>query len=198
MSPTPRGPSRPSHRTLVGSTGLAGVGATAALRGVVDEGPTSNRSPEMPLQSRPLFSLSITLHPTIELGHTPAGGRRIYPVSGGVFEGKRLRGSVSPFAGSDLLLVRADGAFQQDVRLLLVTDDDASILMTYRGVRRVSPEVDARLSRGEVVDASEYYLRTTPYFETGAARYAWINAIVAVAQGGRIPGGVRYDIHEIL
>jgi len=152
----------------------------------------------MPLQSRPLFSLSITLHPTIELGHTPAGGRRIYPVSGGVFEGKRLRGSVSPFAGSDLLLVRADGAFQQDVRLLLVTDDYASILMTYRGVRRASPEVDARLSRGEVVDASEYYLRTTPYFETGAARYAWINAIVAVAQGGRIPGGVRYDIHEIL
>ncbi|WP_066806908.1 DUF3237 domain-containing protein [Sphingomonas asaccharolytica] len=152
----------------------------------------------MSLQSRPLFSLSILLHPTIELGRTPAGGRRVYPVSGGSFEGERVRGSVSPLIGSDLLLERSDGTFQQDVRLLLVTDDDERILMTYRGVRRASSEVDERLARGELVDRSEYYLRTTPYFETAADRYDWINGIVAVAEGGRIPGGVRYDVHEIL
>ena len=152
----------------------------------------------MSLQSRPLFSLSILLHPMIQLGRTPAGGRRIYPVSGGSFEGDRLKGSVSPLIGSDLLVVRGDGTFQQDVRLLLVTDDEAPILMTYRGVRRASPEVDERLARGEVVDRSDYYLRTTPYFETAADRYGWINGIVAVAGGGRIPGGVRYDVHEIL
>ncbi len=152
----------------------------------------------MSVQSRPLFSLSLVLHPMIELGHTPAGRRRIYPVSGGSFEGDRLKGEVSPLIGSDLLLGRADGTFQQDVRLLLVTDDGEQILMTYRGVRRASPEVDARLSRGEAVDPSDYYLRTTPYFETAAKKYGWINGIVAVAQGGRIPGGVRYDVHEIL
>lgn len=152
----------------------------------------------MSLQARPLFDLSITLHPTIELGGTPAGGRRIYPVSGGSFAGDRLNGSVSPLIGSDLLLVRADGAFQQDVRLLLVTDDDAHILVTYRGVRRASAEVDQRLSRGDIVDRSEYYLRTTPYFETSSERYGWLNSIVAVAQGGRIPGGVSYEVHEIL
>lgn len=152
----------------------------------------------MSLQSRPLFSLSILLHPMIQLGRTPAGGRRIYPVSGGSFEGERVRGSVSSLIGSDLLLVRSDGTFQQDVRLLLLTEDDAQILMTYRGVRRASPEVDERLARGELVDRSEYYLRTTPYFETAADKYGWINGIVAVAEGGRIPGGVRYDVHEIL
>jgi hypothetical protein len=145
-----------------------------------------------------LFSLSILLHPTIQLGRTPAGGRRIYPVSGGSFEGDRLKGSVSPLIGSDLLVVRADGTFQQDVRLLLVTDDGEHILMTYRGIRRASPEVDERLGRGEIVDRSDYYLRTTPYFETAADRYGWINGIVAVAEGGRIPDGVRYDVHEIL
>ena len=121
----------------------------------------------MSLESRPLFSLSLNLHPTIELGRTPAGGRRIYPVSGGSFEGDRLKGSVSPLIGSDLLLMRSDGTFQQDLRLLLVTDDDQQILMTYRGVRRASPEVDARLARGEVVDRSEYYLRTTLYLYAG-------------------------------
>jgi len=150
------------------------------------------------LQSRPLFNLTIHLHPTIELGQTPAGGRRIFPVSGGVFEGDRLRGVVSPMIGSDLLLMRSDGAFQQDVRLLLVTDDGDNILMTYRGIRRASPEIDARLSRGEAVDPSAYYLRTTPYFETASEKYAWINGVVSVAQGGRVAGGVRYETYEIL
>ena len=152
----------------------------------------------MSLQSRPLFTLTIHLHPAIEVGQTPAGRRRIFPVSGGVFEGDRLRGVVSPLIGSDLLLMRSDGAFQQDVRLLLVTDDGDSILMTYRGIRRASPEVDARLSRGEAVDPSSYYLRTTPYFETASERYAWINGVVSVAQGGRVAGGVRYEAYEIL
>jgi hypothetical protein len=152
----------------------------------------------MSLQSRPLFTLFIALHPTIDLGQTPAGGRRIFPVSGGEFEGERIKGTVSPLIGSDLLLTRADGTFQQDVRLLLEADDGGQILMTYRGVRRASDEVSAMLARGEMVDASEYYLRTTPYFETAAPAHAWLNGIVAVASGGRSPGGVKYEIFEIL
>ena len=152
----------------------------------------------MSLQSRPLFTLFITLHPTLELGQTPAGGRRVFPVSGGHFRGERVRGEVSPLIGSDLLLVRADGASQQDVRLLLIADDGGPILMTYRGVRRASHAVDERLARGESVDPSEYYLRTTPYFETGAPAHAWLNGIVAVAMGGRRPGGVEYEVFEVL
>jgi len=152
----------------------------------------------MTLQSRHLFTLFMTLHPTFELGKTPAGDRRVFPVAGGHFQGERLKGEVSPFIGSDLLLARADGAFQQDVRLLLVADDGALILMTYRGVRRSSPVIDERLARSEKVDASEYYLRTTPYFETAAPQYTWLNQIVAVARGGRSPGGVEYEVFEIL
>jgi hypothetical protein len=152
----------------------------------------------MSLQSRHLFTIFMTLLPALELGNTPAGSRRIFPVSGGYFQGERLRGEVSPLIGSDLLLARADGTFQQDVRLLLVADDGGLILMTYRGVRRCSQAVAERLARGEAVDASEYYLRTTPYFETGAPRHAWLNQIVAVAQGGRRPDGVEYDVFEIL
>ncbi|WID97461.1 DUF3237 domain-containing protein [Bosea vestrisii] len=152
----------------------------------------------MSLQSRPLFTLLLSLHPTLDLGQTPAGGRRIFAVSGGHFEGERLKGTVSPLIGSDLLLARADGTFQQDVRLLLVADDGGLILMTYRGVRRASRDVDERLARGEPVDSSEYYLRTTPSFETSAPTHAWLNGIIAVAKGGRCPGGVEYEVFEIL
>lgn len=152
----------------------------------------------MSLQSRHLLTLVITLHPALELGQTPAGGRRIFAVSGGHFKGERLKGEVSPLIGSDLLLARADGTFQQDVRLLLVCEDGAHILMTYRGIRRASQAVAERLARGETVDPSEYYLRTTPCFETAAPSHAWLNGIVAIAKGARSAGGVKYEVYEVL
>jgi hypothetical protein len=150
------------------------------------------------LKSRHLFDLSIDLHPIQTLGKTPAGERRIVPVSGGTFTGERLRGEILPHAGSDLLLTRADGSFQQDVRLVLRTDDDALILMTYRGVRHATPEVSARIAAGEVVTPSDYYLRTAPFFETAAPAYAWLNTILAIGVGERRPNGARYEVFEIL
>lgn len=150
------------------------------------------------LQSRHLCTITIKLHPTEELGNTPAGNRRVFPVSGGEFRGQRIRGSVLPVAGSDLLLARPDGSSQQDVRMLLRTDDGALILMTYRGVRHASAEVNDRIARGEQVAASEYYLRTSPFFETSSPKYAWLNKIVAVGVGERRPDGVTYEIFEIL
>ena len=150
------------------------------------------------LDARPLFTLHLQLHPIQTLGPTPLGVRRIVPVSGGRFEGARLCGTVLPHGGSDWLLERADGSFQQDVRLTLATDDGAVLGMTYRGVRHSGPEVAARLARGEHVPATEYYLRTAPFFETAAPRYAWLNTIVTVGVGARSPDGVTYEVFEIL
>lgn len=150
------------------------------------------------LSSRHLFTITIELHPIHDLGPTPAGHRRIVPVSGGKFQGERLRGEILPHAGSDLLITRADGAFQQDVRLALRTDDDALILMTYRGIRHSSPEVAARIAQGESVPVTDYYLRTVPFFETAAPKYDWLNRIVAVGVGERLPQGARYEVFEIL
>jgi hypothetical protein len=150
------------------------------------------------LTSRHLFTLTIELHPIHDLGLTPLGHRRIVPVSGGKFHGDRLRGDILPHAGSDLLITRSDGAFQQDVRLALQTDDDALILMTYRGVRHSSPEVAARIAKGETVPPTDYYLRTTPFFETAAPKYDWLNRIVAVGVGERLPEGASYEVFEVL
>jgi len=150
------------------------------------------------LQSRHLFTVTIKLHPTEEVGQTPSGNRRVFAVSGGDFKGERLRGSILPVAGSDLLLTRPDGSSQQDVRMLLRTDDGALILMTYRGVRYASAEVSDRLARGATVAPSEYYLRTAPFFETSAPNYAWLNKIVSVGVGDRRPDSVIYEVFEIL
>lgn len=150
------------------------------------------------LKSRHLFTITMKLAPTLELGDTPEGHRRVFTVSGGEFAGDRLRGEVLPQASSDLLLVRPDGSSQQDVRLILRTDDGALILMTYRGVRHASAEVSARIARGERVGGSEYYLRTAPFCETSSPKYAWLNKIVSVGIGERQPDGVSYEVFEIL
>lgn len=150
------------------------------------------------LKSRHLFTITMKLPPILELGDTPAGNRRVFTVAGGQFVGDRLRGEVLPQASSDLLLVRADGTSQQDVRLILRTEDRALILMTYRGVRHASPEVSARIARGERVGPSDYYLRTTPFFETSSREYAWLNQIVSVGVGERQPDAVAYEVFEIL
>jgi Protein of unknown function (DUF3237) len=153
---------------------------------------------EMELRARPLFSISMTLHPIQDLGVTPLGHRRIVPVSGGSFDGPRLRGTVTPLAGGDWLLMRSDGVFQQDVRVTLQTDDGALIAMTYRGIRHASPDVSARLAAGERVNPSQYYLRIVPFFETSAPRYSWLNNLVAIGMGERLPDGVIYRVFEIL
>jgi Protein of unknown function (DUF3237) len=137
--------------------------------------------------------------PPREIGATPRGGtRRFFPVVVGDFEGPRLRGEVLP-DGGDWALYRADGTLEVDVRLTLRTDDGALIYVRYEGVRRASPEVLARLGRGEPVDPAEYYFRTAPVFETGAVGYAWLNDIVAAGVGERpAPGQIRYSVFEIL
>ena len=56
----------------------------------------------------------------------------------------------------------------------------------------------ARIAAGEAVDPSAYYLRNTPYFETSAAKYDWLNRIVAVGVGRRMPAHAEYDVFEIL
>jgi hypothetical protein len=82
--------------------------------------------------------------------------------------------------------------------MVLRADDGALILMTDRGVRVAAPEVHDRLARGEQVAASDYYLRTAPFFETSSPKYAWLNKIVTVGVGERRKDSVVYEVFEIL
>ena len=48
----------------------------------------------MTMNSRPLMLLRLTTSATEEIGSTPHGKLSIFPVTGGSFEGERLRGKV--------------------------------------------------------------------------------------------------------
>jgi hypothetical protein len=113
----------------------------------------------------------------------PLGTRIIAPVTGGTFEGPRLKGTVGPAPAGDWVTVRADGAMQLDVRLVLTTDDGAAIYCSYVGIMR---NVDG------VMQA-----RGAPQFETGDERYAWLNPLQGVGIGIAGAGGVDYDVYAL-
>jgi uncharacterized protein DUF3237 len=143
-----------------------------------------------------LFNMLLEVAEPDQIGQTHAGNRRVIGVSGGVFEGPGLKGRVLP-GGSDWIVVRRDGVLIQDVRIVLQTDDDHNILMSYRGMRHGPKDVMKRVDNGEDPDPSEYYFRTTPVFEAPEGKYAWLNKLMAVAVGRRLPTGVTYTVYAI-
>lgn len=136
------------------------------------------------------------LGPAQELGAAPLGRRRIIPITGGRFGGERLCGRVLG-GGADWQVVRGDGVADLDARYTLETADGALIYVRNRGYRHGPREILERLAAGENVDPALYYMRTTPLFETGDERYAWLNRIVAVATGARRPAAVELEVFEV-
>jgi hypothetical protein len=143
-----------------------------------------------------LFRAEITLAPPQELGEAPHGRRRIIPITGGRISGERVSGRVLA-GGADWQIVRADGVAELDARYTIETADGALIYVSNRGVRHGPAEVLRKLAAGEPVDPALYYMRTTPWFETGDTRYAWLNRIVCVATGARRAAAVELEVYEI-
>lgn len=149
------------------------------------------------IRTRHLFALRLQVAGMQAIGATPSGGRRIGLVAGGTFQGERLNGTVLP-GGADWLMDRGDGSTTLDVRLVLQTDDGAAIGMTYRGMRHGPADVMQRVARGERVDPASYYFRTSVAFETAAPTYDWLNRVIAIGTGDRLPEGPVYDVFEVL
>ena len=130
-----------------------------------------------------LYELEATLDSTINLGETSLGNRLIHPVTGGSFEGPKIKGEILPM-GADWALTFESGIKKLDVNIVLKTDDEALIYVTYNGF--IYREQDGSL-----------YFRVTPIFETSSEKYAWLNHTIAVGIGRRIEGGVAYTVYAI-
>ncbi len=125
-----------------------------------------------------------TLSPDDRRAAGPHGTRLTFPITGGSFDGDRLRGKVLP-GGGDWMVKRADGVLELDLRITLETDDGALVHMTFAGVR------DDAAPGGS-------YFRTLPRFETADARYAFLNRLLAVGAGEIGDGGPVHMIEEVL
>jgi hypothetical protein len=101
----------------------------------------------------------------------PYGGRMIVDVTAARVEGPRLRASLLGSAAADWVTVAADGKTGAlDVRATLKTDDGAIIFSEYRG--RVHFGADGL-----------HRVFTSPRYETGDPRYAWLNGLQCIGKG---------------
>jgi Protein of unknown function (DUF3237) len=139
--------------------------------------------------------LDVAFDAMTSIGKTPAGHRLIAPVTGGTFEGSRLRGAV--VGGADWVINRADGVMNIDVRLTLRTHDGANAYLTYQGRLLAGEEATARFRKGELLDPSEYSLVIVARFECGDERYKWVNNVIAAGTGEQTRTGPIYTLHEI-
>jgi hypothetical protein len=140
--------------------------------------------------------IDVTVGPIRELGAMPRGRRRLVPILGGIVSGPRLEGEVLP-GGADWQIARADGILELVARYAIRTTGGQDIAVTNRGLRRAAPEIMERLARGEPVDPTLVYFRTTPVFEAPAGACEWLNRSLFLASAARLPDRVRLRIFEV-
>lgn len=141
--------------------------------------------------------LKIKLKPAIIVGETPKGLRRIIPITGGSFEGPIIKGEILD-GGADWQIVRKDGVAELEAHYQIKTDDGVVIYVKNVGMRVATPEVAARIGRGEQVSTSEYYFRAVPKFEAPEGKYAWMNNTIFICTGERNPDNVSIKVWKVL
>jgi hypothetical protein len=143
------------------------------------------------------FEARVMVQTPLVVGQSSHGLRRIVPITGGTFEGPNIRGRVIA-GGADWQFVRTDGVLAVEARYTLQTSDSVLIMVTNRGIRRAPQAVMERLGRGEPVQPSEYYFRTTAEFEAPiGSKYEWLNQSVFVGIAERRPDAAIIRFYRV-
>lgn len=145
-----------------------------------------------------MFEVAATLAPPQELGKTTYGNRRVINITGGTVTGPKINGKVLA-GGADWQIVREDGTADLMAKYSLMTDDGVIILVENTGIRTAPKEVLARLAKGEDVNPSEYYMRTSAKMEVKAgSKYDWLNKAVIISTGMRKANSVVIHFYRVL
>ncbi|QRE76655.1 DUF3237 domain-containing protein [Methylobacterium aquaticum] len=153
---------------ILSGAALAGSGlaAPAAAAEATATGPLAD-IPLVPPRTEFVYEAVVEIAPLVPLGDSPLGERRMVPITGGRFQGPRLRGIVLP-GGADRQLVRKDGVRRLDALYELRTEDGA--ILTVRNQVTIDPGRDGGPdSRFSTIDV------TAP-----EGPHAWLNRLVLV------------------
>ncbi len=145
----------------------------------------------------PIMPIHTTLKDPVPIGRGPFGVRIVCDVSGGTFEGERLRGTILPGGGA-WILSDPEGIGRLDVRLVLETHDGAYIYLQYYGVVATNDHVQKNLAEGRGTEYGDSYFMAQLHFETGGKRYQWLNRVVAVGEGRLLNRAVEHRVYEVM
>jgi hypothetical protein len=146
-------------------------------------GKAETSAPVLPLQTEFVYEAVVTIDPAVDVGAAPQGHRRYIPITGGTFEGPKLRGTVLP-GGADWQTDRADGVTEVDALYSIRCEDGTVVIVHNSGV----------------IAGRGAYMRTAPRFEAPAGPHAWLNEsqFVGSVAGGPRPGTVIIRVFRVL
>ncbi|MEJ8810610.1 DUF3237 domain-containing protein [Variovorax ureilyticus] len=161
----------PSRRRVLFAGVAAGASAAAAHAAdapapALPSTATTGTIPMNVPRTEFVYESVVDLAPTVQLGMSPFGERRMVPITGGTFEGPGLRGIVVP-GGADRQLVRRDGSVALDAIYELQTDDGVTISVRNRVLSRRPKDAPAYVFSNIELTAPE-------------GRYGWLNDFVYV------------------
>lgn len=140
--------------------------------------------------------LSVEVDKPIEVGHTVHGTRRLISILGGSVKGDGWTARVLPGGADFQLIVNAQMA-ELDARYALETNAGDVIYVQNHAIRTASPDVMAKLVKGEVVNPESVYFRCTPRFETASPALSWISERLFIGTGARHPDRVVMRFFEV-
>src|ERR1700742_342148 len=150
-------------------------------------------APEM----RFAFAIKARVGPIQDLGQTARGHRRIIDILGGEAHGPRLSGEILS-GGADWQIVRPDGTIEVVARYTIRARSGALVYVQNDGLRVASPEILARMSKGELVPSDSSHFGTAPRFEPADPALKGLERATFVGVAARTPDRVVIGFHEVL
>jgi len=145
-----------------------------------------------------LCDLAVTIAAPVEVGQTPAGLRRMIPITGGTVTGARVNGKVLA-GGADFQLILGGGTQAHlDARYVIELEDGSRVFVQNTALRVASLENSQRIMNGQPVNPDEVYFRCQPKLEATTPEWAWLSESQFIGVGRRAPDGVFMSFYRVL
>ncbi len=143
--------------------------------------------------------LKVTTDKAIVVGETAHGKRQLIPITGGTFEGPKMKGTVIS-GGADWQIVNGDKTRSEIEAIYTIrTDDSVNIYIRNVGLSLKTKEESDKLAKGEKLDWSKMYFRATPKFEAPfGSKYDWLNNAIFICRGVPSKGYVSIQVWKVL
>jgi hypothetical protein len=135
-----------------------------------------------PVKLELVMQLVVTCSEPQDVGGSESSkdGKRteIWPIIGGQFQGRGIRGVVVP-GGGDFPVIRPDGVEVIDALYRLKTDDGVTIIIHNKGLAYPSGRAD------------EWHYRLAPEFIAPQGKYEWLNRSLFISTLTDVPPALR-------
>jgi hypothetical protein len=163
----------PERRSLIRDALPAAAIAAVAASAASASAQTPGADPGYTIPGvRLAFTAWVQIGALRNIGEIPGGQGRIIPITGGEFEGPRLKGKVMA-GGADWQTVRPDGVTELRAHYGLEADDGAIIQVWNNVIARADPPAQAG-------GASQRFLRSTIRLEAPKGPHDWLNKSVFI------------------